>query len=61
MAEGSIRRRLMRIGGSRALVIPPTILKILNFENDVEVSVDGDTLVVRRAPADKEKEEKSGT
>ena len=45
-------KKLVRIGNSRGIILPQTILDQLDWQNEeVELKVDGDTLIV--APANK--------
>lgn len=44
-----VRKKLMRIGGSTCLVIPPSILRILNIQEEVDISTDGKRLIIMAA------------
>lgn len=46
LEAGTFKRKLMKIGGSKALIIPPNLLRILEIEDEVEISTDGKILTV---------------
>lgn len=46
LEAGALKRKLMKIGGSKALIIPPSVLKILEIEDLVELSISGNVLTV---------------
>jgi len=47
--ENVIRARIVRIGNSRGIRIPRVWLEQLRFNDEVELAVEQDRLVVRRA------------
>jgi antitoxin MazE len=47
--EGLMRTRIVRIGNSRGLRIPKPLLEQTGISDHVEIEVEGDRLVIRRA------------
>jgi antitoxin component of MazEF toxin-antitoxin module len=51
-----MRRKLMKIGGSKALIIPPSLLRVLDIEEEVELKIDDTgTCIILCATPKKEK------
>lgn len=45
-----MRTTIRKMGNSQGILIPKPILAQLGWEDEVEMEVDGNTLVIRRAP-----------
>ncbi|MBV8750204.1 MAG: AbrB/MazE/SpoVT family DNA-binding domain-containing protein [Candidatus Eremiobacteraeota bacterium] len=44
-----MRASLQRVGNSQGVIIPKPILAQLGFERDLEMAIEGDALVIRKA------------
>jgi antitoxin MazE len=46
-----MRTSLQRIGNSRGVIIPKPLLAQAGMQDDIDMTVEGDSIVLRKAPA----------
>jgi antitoxin MazE len=49
MANSIIKTRIVKIGNSQGIRIPKTLLEQSGIATEVEIQIEGDTLVIRKA------------
>ena len=48
-ANGTLTAKIVRIGNSRGIRLPKTVIEQAGLEGDVEITVSGDEVILRRA------------
>jgi antitoxin MazE len=49
MANSTIKTRIVKIGNSQGIRIPKTLLEQSGIDTEVELQIEGDTLIIRKA------------